>query len=179
MKHNSLPQLHLGFRTGKPSTGRSESLGKACRKCQSDQWYVRLQGGRRVHKCVNCLRAWKRQKRRKQHPLQDLACRVCGEFFQQRRGNQVYCNRSCLKTANIAYARRSKDGRRDVVGGACEVCGVILKQRFWDHDHATGDFRGWLCNGCNAALGFARDNPATLRALATYLERHFINEKLA
>ena len=52
---------------------------------------------------------------------------------------------------------------------SCEVCGS--KERIcMDHCHKKIIFRGWLCNSCNAALGFAKDNPATLRALAEYLE---------
>ena len=40
-----------------------------------------------------------------------------------------------------------------------------------DHDHATGDIRGLLCQGCNAALGLAKNSPDLLRALAAYLEK--------
>ena len=56
----------------------------------------------------------------------------------------------------------------------CEVCGSPSirqnQQLHIDHDHATGAIRGVLCGGCNQALGFAKDNPATLRSLAEYLE---------
>lgn len=40
-----------------------------------------------------------------------------------------------------------------------------------DHCHRTGRVRGVLCRPCNLALGFARDNPKTLRRLADYLEK--------
>jgi Recombination endonuclease VII len=52
----------------------------------------------------------------------------------------------------------------------CEICGesnVVL-----DHDHVTGQFRGWLCNKHNWMLGNARDNPDHLIAGAEYLRRH-------
>lgn len=39
-----------------------------------------------------------------------------------------------------------------------------------DHDHNTGEIRGMLCNGCNKAVGFAVDDPNTLRSLAAYLD---------
>lgn len=48
-------------------------------------------------------------------------------------------------------------------------CGSTRKISF-DHCHATGKFRGWLCDSCNIALGRVHDNPAVLRALADYLE---------
>lgn len=39
-----------------------------------------------------------------------------------------------------------------------------------DHCHTTGKVRGLLCNGCNIALGNAKENSTTLRNLAEYLE---------
>lgn len=51
---------------------------------------------------------------------------------------------------------------------ACEVCctaGMVV----FDHDHKTGEFRGWLCPSCNSALGWAKDNPEILELLAFYL----------
>lgn len=52
----------------------------------------------------------------------------------------------------------------------CEVCGAAGRI-YYDHCHATGRFRGWLCRLCNVALGHVRDNPHLLRKLARYLER--------
>ena len=52
----------------------------------------------------------------------------------------------------------------------CEVCGSKDKICL-DHCHANHKFRGWLCNGCNTALGHVKDNPHTLRKLAEYLEK--------
>lgn len=44
-----------------------------------------------------------------------------------------------------------------------------------DHCHVTGGqnaFRGFLCPSCNRVLGLVFDDPARLRSLAAYLERH-------
>jgi len=41
-----------------------------------------------------------------------------------------------------------------------------------DHDHATGAVRALLCRRCNHMIGMACDDPALLRAAATYLEAH-------
>ena len=51
----------------------------------------------------------------------------------------------------------------------CEVCGSLGTICF-DHCHATGKFRGWICKRCNFALGLVKDNRETLLALAKYLE---------
>lgn len=51
----------------------------------------------------------------------------------------------------------------------CEVCnegGKICA----DHDHATGKFRGWICQACNLTLGKVKDDLYHLMALAEYLE---------
>lgn len=67
------------------------------------------------------------------------------------------------------------DAMFEAQGGACAVCPAIEpgNKQGWstDHDHASGRVRGILCHGCNMALGGAKDNPTTLRALADYIER--------
>jgi hypothetical protein len=55
----------------------------------------------------------------------------------------------------------------------CEICGVpaAIRALDFDHDHASGRFRGWICRRCNTTLGFCDDDPTQLRALADYLEQ--------
>ena len=59
-------------------------------------------------------------------------------------------------------------------GGVCKVCGsdVPGSKRGWhaDHIHGTKIVRGILCHHCNVSIGFAKDNPGTLRAMADYVE---------
>lgn len=59
--------------------------------------------------------------------------------------------------------------------GNCAICGVHgsktgRKTLLLDHDHVTGRPRALLCHHCNVGIGLFRDNPATLRAAAFYLE---------
>ena len=61
-------------------------------------------------------------------------------------------------------------------GGVCAICGTAewggrYDRPHTDHDHATGIFRGILCDFCNRGLGMFRDDPARLRAAAAYLEK--------
>ncbi len=71
----------------------------------------------------------------------------------------------------IALTERKKEilaGRSKPM--RCEVCGSLGRICF-DHDHKTGQFRGWICVGCNSALGYVKDNPELLILLADYLRR--------
>lgn len=51
---------------------------------------------------------------------------------------------------------------------ACPTCAKVTRL-VYDHCHKTGQFRGWICQACNLALGHARDNPNTLLRLVQYL----------
>jgi hypothetical protein len=109
----------------------------------------------------------------------DHRCKACSAAYHTKmklkwrrtpKGQAAY-RRKWLKTygldeaeyARILLAQASK----------CAACGTLLetsKDAHVDHCHTTGRVRGILCKCCNVALGFARDNPATLRRLAEYLE---------
>src|SRR2546422_1662510 len=53
--------------------------------------------------------------------------------------------------------------------GTCQICEGNGPVDF-DHDHQTGEFRGWLCRKCNLMLGLVKDSPSVLRSAAMYLE---------
>ena len=59
-------------------------------------------------------------------------------------------------------------------GERCEACGrqasTLPEKLFADHDHKTKTFRGWICRGCNSALGFAEDSRDRLELLIAYLD---------
>ena len=59
-------------------------------------------------------------------------------------------------------------------GGVCAICGLAMPggNGNWDvdHDHVVDLVRGILCHYCNAALGYAKDRPEVLRAMAAYIE---------
>lgn len=42
-----------------------------------------------------------------------------------------------------------------------------------DHDHDTGNFRGWLCAKCNFGIGMFKDNPSTLKKAFEYLNKYY------
>lgn len=57
--------------------------------------------------------------------------------------------------------------------GICECCGGPPGKHSMhiDHDHASGTFRGWICNKCNGGLGLLGDSIAGLERAISYLKR--------
>lgn len=56
----------------------------------------------------------------------------------------------------------------------CDACGGLpdpKKGLHFDHCHTSGNFRGWLCRGCNLALGNVSDDIQRLHRLIDYLNR--------
>lgn len=57
--------------------------------------------------------------------------------------------------------------------GCCAICGTDTPNgqgRFHlDHCHDTGKIRGLLCHSCNLAIGYFRDNIATIQSAIKYL----------
>jgi hypothetical protein len=57
--------------------------------------------------------------------------------------------------------------------GKCAICGVseleCTGKLHMDHNHDTGEFRGWLCGHCNRGLGQFRDSEALLIDALHYL----------
>lgn len=61
--------------------------------------------------------------------------------------------------------------------GLCAICDLSTPGRLLvvDHNHHTQEVRALLCQPCNKAIGFARENPETLREMARYVE--YYNER--
>lgn len=61
-----------------------------------------------------------------------------------------------------------------IQGGMCKICGdhqsELSKRLATDHDHASGIFRGLLCQHCNIGIAHARDNSEILKNMIRYLE---------
>jgi hypothetical protein len=82
----------------------------------------------------------------------------------------------CTRERALAKEKSRRDARpasrpRPELCECCAMSPAEGKTLHWDHDHATGKFRGWLCPDCNIALGFARDSPYRLLLMVDYLQR--------
>ena len=59
--------------------------------------------------------------------------------------------------------------------GKCAICGCkksdSRKYLSVDHCHTSKAIRGLLCNSCNKAIGFFKDNPILLKKASKYLQK--------
>ncbi len=53
--------------------------------------------------------------------------------------------------------------------GTCAICGRNGRELVVDHDHATGEIRGWLCRPCNSAIGQLGDTASSVMRAVLYL----------
>lgn len=83
-------------------------------------------------------------------------------------------NREKNRKRVTAYRRRAlglPEPTRPVPDN-CECCGRQSNRSLaLDHCHQTGIFRGWLCHGCNTAIGRLGDSIAGLQCAIDYLKR--------
>lgn len=55
----------------------------------------------------------------------------------------------------------------------CAICKEHLIKPCVDHCHSTGKVRGILCNTCNLAIGYLKDDPDLLKRAIEYLTLNF------
>ena len=116
-------------------------------------------------------------------------CHICRTplVFKEGQGLRRYRCRPC-QNDYVATVRRLKNDNPLPQDHSCACCGKsandipdshtnrgagppkVIAKFCLDHDHATGQFRGWLCVKCNQALGLMQDNTDTLRNAIAYLE---------
>ncbi len=54
-----------------------------------------------------------------------------------------------------SYYKRKIDRYNYPTWWLCDACNVPIARKtlLFDHNHRTGEFRGWLCSPCNTTLG--------------------------
>lgn len=92
--------------------------------------------------------------------------------FVERRREQVRASAAKKKAERDAVATRPKPDRCEVCGSTGNKDGIV-----WDHCHASGHFRGWLCAHCNLILGLVRDDAERLRKLADYVKEASLGKR--
>lgn len=97
-------------------------------------------------------------------------CKVCLEQNRKARYDAKKTRDKNLQQNYRGFTSNNYDALFLKQGGVCAACGKLPKRYLHvDHDHVTGEVRGLLCHGCNAALGHLRDSPTIIRGLLQYI----------
>lgn len=134
-----------------------------------------------LRKCTHCgleahtkenLVSFVRQARGK-HGYRNL-CRTChgtSESYLARYDADYYYDKSLKSKYGITindYNNMFKEQK-----GCCKICGehqdTIKSKLCVDHCHTTGKIRGLLCQYCNSAIGFLKDDTTLLDKVRNYL----------
>jgi hypothetical protein len=121
-----------------------------CRKCKEDK---------PLYSFNNCAVVWETEERAVGiRGVSGTAryCRECREDYQK----------------STAIARKSAPHKPHGLT-RCECCSTLLDSKLLhlDHNHLTGQFRGWLCRACNTGLGALGDNIEGLERALHYLRK--------
>jgi hypothetical protein len=88
-------------------------------------------------------------------------CKLCAKEAYKKPKRSLEQNRK----RNLKY----KYGITEVPNQPCAICNVRVELLNVDHNHETGEVRGFLCNRCNIGLGHFSDNPALVYRALEYL----------
>jgi hypothetical protein len=116
-------------------------------------------------------------------------CVICTEelplsmFGPASGGN--YLRTECKKCTRELGKSRDRAKRSAPIVKADHICPICLrseeevkgkggkKSGAWccDHDHVSGEFRGWLCHDCNRGIGGFKDDISRLHRAVDYLTK--------
>lgn len=146
-----IPQDELTT-NGRVRTDGTRYFAKLCRKCRAIK--AADYRKRNPERC--------REYNRKHYEREHFQYRLYASGKWARRQGHVAC------TATVNQIKKAFTGK-------CEACGVpeieCRTRLHMDHNHETGEFRGWLCDSCNRALGYLKDSSRVIAALLLYSER--------
>ncbi len=155
---------------------------RTCKKCSEvksiEEFYFtskQLRDGTlsRKHTCRVCLAEYGRERQRA-NPEKER-----NRTKEWRKKNRfawaVLASRGLAKKKGHLPCDATAGDLREAFTGKCHVCGIpeleLTGRLCVDHDHETGDFRGWLCHACNKAAGLLKESTEIILSLAEYIEQ--------
>lgn len=144
-------------------------VGEPCKRGHIAEQYVVNR------KCSECSRLEMRENYWKNPELKRQKAAEWASKPENKEKARAYKLKHKRKRPSTYYTtlQREKDAGRPRPP-VCELCAKPNKGNkpiYWDHCHASGAFRGWLCHRCNTVLGQVSDSAVLLHRLADYLER--------
>lgn len=105
--------------------------------------------------------------------VKSRVCDGCGGQFRSSRSAHRHCH-SCsqiaarMKATGANITARQYLLERAKANGRCSACGKGVPALSADHCHATGRFRGFICDPCNRTEGAFKDDYDRLLKLYAY-----------
>ena len=108
-------------------------------------------------------------------PNATKVCKICGQekFITEFGANGTWTRpecKSCFNYKQSLYIKLRKGQVAPEPGTPCECCGDSTSTLNWDHDHETGEHRGWICSNCNTGIGKLGDTLKGVQQAVDYLE---------
>ena len=153
---------------------RGDTVENQCRYCEREFTYVLFSHPRTsCEECAKRLSGQARARWAKEHPER------IAEIKKRHRdkGGDPPDPDARFRRHGVTrewYLNQIRVQKNRCANSGCRTCIPGGRHGVWhiDHDHVTGQVRGLLCNNCNIAAGYARDDPAVLVGLSRYIAAH-------
>jgi hypothetical protein len=119
---------------------------------------------RNVSKAGDCVICRTERQRKKRVFMSDEARKAKYREYQNKY-RATDKGKAAIKRAELNH----KYGITEIPISNCQICGNGDLPIVVDHNHTTGDLRGFLCSHCNIGLGQFKDNPTLLWRAIQYL----------
>jgi hypothetical protein len=120
--------------------------------------------------CIDCGKPWIGNR--------TLRCKKCSGLASRKRlGTREDYRADWIKQKKYGIEPGEFDAWFLVFRGRCGICDKqvsrggtkSIDRASLDHNHTTGAIRGILCNNCNAAIGFLKDDVNLVRRAEQWL----------
>lgn len=122
-----------------------------------------------VSRCRACISRWnheyyRRSEKRRQDQRRTYIQRTYGVSLNYLEGLlNEQDGRCAICRKHWRDCKAAKHSRHD---------NVFLQHLYVDHDHDTGRVRGLLCNNCNCAIAFLKEDIDRIQYVEAYLRKH-------
>lgn len=148
-------------------------MNKTCTKCKIEKpiedFLFRTDRQKYLSRCKECERVWAKEYKANL-PKEEVNRKAMVRYNANPDAARRQRRASSSKLSIHKY--RELEAAH---GGSCNICGTTEKvggrHLAYDHNHNTGNFRGFLCMNCNQGLGKFFDNIEILQLAIQYLHK--------